>query len=83
MIIGYKTRVYDFFHVGHINLFKNAKGICDKLVVGVTVNKLVACKGKQSMISFEDCIEMVRSFKYVNVAVPQYDMDKLTACKKL
>ena len=52
-------------------------------MVGVTVDELVACKWKQSMISFEDCIEMVRSFKYVNVAVPQYDMDKLTACKKL
>lgn len=26
---------------------------------------------------------MVRSCKYVDAAVPQYDMDKLTACKKL
>ena len=52
-------------------------------MVGVTVDELVACKWRQSMISFEDCIEMVRSFEYVNVAVPQYDMDKLTACKKL
>lgn len=28
-------------------------------------------------------IELVRSCKYVDAAVPQYDMDKLTACKKL
>lgn len=35
------------------------------------------------MIPFEDRIEIVRSIKYVDAAVPQYDMDKLTACKKL
>ena len=35
------------------------------------------------MIPFEDRIEIVRSCKYVDAAVPQYDMDKLTACKKL
>ena len=83
MVIGYTTGVYDLFHVGHLNLLKNAKGMCDKLVVGVTVDELVQYKGKQSMIPFEDRIEIVRSIKYVDAAVPQYDMDKLTACRKL
>jgi glycerol-3-phosphate cytidylyltransferase-like family protein len=57
--------------------------MCDKLIVGVTVDELVAYKGKQSMIPFEDRIEIVRSCKYVDAAVPQYDMNKLEACKKL
>lgn len=83
MIIGYTTGVYDLFHIGHLNLLKNAKGMCDKLIVGVTVDELVAYKGKQSLIPFEDRIELVRSCRYVDAAVPQYDMDKLTACKKL
>lgn len=83
MITGYTTGVYDLFHIGHLNLLKNAKGMCDKLVVGVTVDELVAYKGKQAMIPFEDRIEIVRSIKYVDAAVPQYDMDKLAACKKL
>lgn len=83
MIIGYTTGVYDLFHIGHLNLFKNAKGMCDKLIVGVTVDELVSYKGKQAMIPFEDRIEIVRSCKYVDAAVPQYDMDKLTACIKL
>ena len=83
MIIGYTTGVYDLFHIGHLNLLKNAKGMCDKLVVGVTVDELVAYKGKQAMIPFEDRIEIVRSIKYVDAAVPQYDMNKLEACKKL
>ena len=83
MTIGYTTGVYDLFHIGHLNLLKNAKGMCDKLIVGVTVDELVAYKGKRAMIPFEDRIEIVRSIKYVDAAVPQYDMDKLAACKKL
>lgn len=75
MVIGYTTGVYDLFHVGHLNLFKNAKGMCDKLIVGVTVDELVQYKGKNAMIPFEDRIELVRSCKYVDAAVPQYDMD--------
>lgn len=82
-IIGYTTGVYDLFHIGHLNLLKNAKGMCDKLIVGVTIDELVAYKGKQAMIPFEERIEIVRSCKYVDAAVPQYDMDKLTMCKKL
>ena len=83
ILIGYTTGVFDLFHIGHLNLLKNAKGLCDKLVVGVTVDELVAYKHKQAMIPFEDRIEIVRSIKYVDAAIPQYDMDKLTMCRKL
>ena len=83
MVIGYTAGVYDLFHIGHLNLLKSAKGMCDKLVVGVTVDELVSYKGKQATIPYEDRIEIVRSIRYVDAAVPQSDMDKLTACKKL
>lgn len=83
MIIGYTAGVYDLFHIGHVNLLKNAKGMCDKLIVGVTVDELVAYKGKKAFIPYEDRKDVVRSCRYVDAVVPQYDMDKLTACKKL
>jgi glycerol-3-phosphate cytidylyltransferase len=83
MIIGYTTGVYDLFHIGHLNLLKSAKGMCDKLIVGVTVDELVAYKGKKAMIPFEDRIEIIRSVRYVDAAIPQHDMDKLSACKKI
>lgn len=83
MIIGYTAGVFDLFHIGHLNLLKNAKGMCDKLIVGVTVDDLVAYKGKQAMIPYGDRAEIVRSIKYVDAVIPQYNMDKLTTCKKL
>lgn len=83
MVIGYTAGVFDLFHIGHLNLLKNAKGMCDRLVVGVTIDELVGYKGKRAMIPFEDRIEIVRSIQYVDAAVPQYDMDKLRACREL
>lgn len=83
IIIGYTAGVFDLFHIGHLNLLKNAKGMCDKLIVGVTTDDLVLYKGKHSMIPFADRIEIVRSVRYVDAVVPQDNMDKLTMCKKL
>ena len=83
MIIGYTAGVFDLFHIGHLTLLKNAKALCDKLIVGVTVDELVLYKGKHAMIPFSDRIEIIRNIKCVDAAVPQYDMDQLTMCKKL
>lgn len=83
MTVGYTTGVYDLFHIGHLNLLKNAKGLCDKLIVGVTVDELVKYKHKRAIIPFEDRLEIVRSIKYVDAAIPQNDIDKFAAWEKL
>lgn len=82
-VLGYTTGVYDLFHIGHLNLLKNAKGLCDKLIVGVTVDKLVEYKNKRSVIPFDERIEIVRSIKYVDAAIPQEDIDKFKIWEKL
>jgi glycerol-3-phosphate cytidylyltransferase len=83
MIIGYTAGVYDLFHIGHLNLLKNAKGMCDKLIVGITVDELVSYKNKKAFIPYDERIEMVRACRYVDAVVPQDNMDKLSMCKKL
>lgn len=83
MVVGYTCGVYDLFHIGHLNLLKNAKGLCDKLIVGVSVDKLVEYKHKQPVIPFEERIEIVRNIKYVDAAIPQEELDKYKMWEKL
>ncbi|WP_456457112.1 adenylyltransferase/cytidyltransferase family protein [Nitratifractor sp.] len=83
MIIGYTSGVYDLFHIGHLNLLKNAKGMCDKLIVGVTTDELVSYKNKKAIIPFEERLEIVRSIKYVDAAIPQENMDKFEMWQKV
>lgn len=83
MIIGYTAGVFDLFHIGHLNLLRNAKGMCDRLIVGVSTDELVKYKGKTPVIPFTDRIEIIRSLRCVDAAVAQENMDKLAMCKKL
>jgi len=83
MTIGYTTGVFDLFHIGHLNLLKNAKGMCDKLIVGVTSDELVSYKNKKAVIPFEERMEIVRNIECVDVVVPQENMDKMEAWELL
>lgn len=83
MTIGYTSGVYDLFHIGHLNLLRNARAMCDKLVVGVTTDELVSYKLKKSVIPFQERMEIVRSVRYVDAVIPQQSMDKMEMWRKL
>lgn len=83
MKIGYTTGVFDLFHIGHLNLLRNARSLCDKLVVGVTTDELVSYKHKRSVIPFTERLELVRACRYVDAVVPQETLDKFAAWEKL
>ncbi|MEW6088399.1 MAG: adenylyltransferase/cytidyltransferase family protein [bacterium] len=83
MIIGYTTGVYDLFHIGHLNLLRNAKSMCDKLIVGVTTDELVSYKAKKAVIPFTERMEIIRSIRYVDAVIPQETMNKFEAWEKL
>lgn len=83
MIIGYTTGVFDLFHIGHVNILRNAKSICDKLIVGVTTDELVSYKHKKAVIPFHERVEIVRNVKFVDSVIAQESMDKFEIWKKL
>jgi glycerol-3-phosphate cytidylyltransferase len=83
MILGYTSGVYDLFHIGHLNLLRNARAMCDKLIVGVTTDELVSYKLKKAVIPFAERMEIVRSIRYVDAVIPQDTMDKMEIWRKL
>lgn len=81
--VGYTTGVFDMFHVGHLNILKNAKKQCDYLIVGVSTDEVVEqYKHKKPIIPFKDRLAILESIKYVDKVVPQYSMNKMDAWKK-
>jgi glycerol-3-phosphate cytidylyltransferase len=82
VVLGYTTGVFDLFHIGHVNVLRNAKSLCDRLIVGVTVDELVLYKNKRAVIPFDERIDIVRACRYVDLAVPQESMDKIDAWQR-
>lgn len=82
--VGYTTGVFDMFHVGHLNILRRAKERCEYLIVGVSTDENVQIyKHKNPIIPFKDRCAIVEAIRYVDKVVPQTNMDKLAAWKKL
>lgn len=82
--VGYTTGVFDLFHIGHLNILRRSKELCDHLIVGVSTDELVETyKHKRPVIPFKERIEIVKAIRYVDEVVPQISMDKLEAWNTL
>ena len=65
--IGYTQGTFDMFHIGHLNLIRNAKKHCDYLIVGVNADDLVeSYKNKRPIVPLEERAEIVRAIRYVD-----------------
>ncbi len=82
-IVGYTTGVYDMFHIGHLNVIRRARELCDFLIVGVSTDELVMKeKDKRPVIPYEERVAIVEAIKYVDQVVPQTDKNKFGAWEK-
>jgi len=83
-IIGYTTGVFDLFHIGHLNILRNARSQCDKLVVGVTTDELaVKLKERKPIVPFAERLEIVRSIRCVDEARAEVTDDKIAAWQEV
>ena len=84
MVLGYTSGVFDLFHIGHVNILRNARSMCDRLVVAVTTDELLLKhKGKRPVIPFTERCEVVRAIKYADVVIAQETMDKFAVWEKI
>ena len=64
-------------------MLKNAKGLCDKLIVGVSTDEVVLYKNKKLVIPFEERLEIIRCIKFVDVAIAQENLYKFQMWEKI
>ena len=76
-VIGYTQGTFDMFHIGHLNLIKNAKRHCDYLIVGVNDDDLVeSYKNKRPIVPLNERVEIVRAIKYVDEVIVTKTLNK-------
>lgn len=83
MIIVYTSVVCDLLHIGHINLFRKAKELGDKLIVGVITDDGVNQYKGTPIIPVEQRIEVISSLKYVDLVIEQKTRSGLENMKEL
>ena len=67
MRIGYAAGAFDLFHVGHLNLLRNAKERCDYLIAGVVSDEMLReVKGIEPVIPTSERAEIVRNLRFVD-----------------
>ena len=82
--IGYAPGVYDMFHVGHLNILRNARIACDYLIAGVVSDELAErVKGRTPVIPLAERLEIVGNIRYVDEAVAEDVPSKLEMWDRL
>lgn len=82
MKIGFTDGVYDMFHVGHLNMIRQAKERCDYLIVGVHADEIVeSYKHRKTIINEDDRRTIVEAIRYVDKAVINRTRDKMELWK--
>lgn len=83
-VVGYTAGVFDLFHMGHLNLLRQARERCDFLIAAVTEDALAtAVRGHAPVLPLIERMAIVQSVRHVDHVVPQMTYDKTVAWETL
>lgn len=71
--------VFDYFHIGHLRLFENAKSLGDYLIVAVQDQDFVL-KTKPDKLLFystEQRVQMIKALRVVDEVIVYQDVDRI------
>lgn len=66
--------VFDLFHIGHLNILKNASHLGD-VYAGVLTDEAASRYKSKPIIPLYERLAILNAIKYVTDAFPQYDTD--------
>lgn len=82
--IGYAVGAFDLFHIGHLNLIKQAREHCDELIIGVVSDDVLErTKGARPVIPEYERLEIVKNLSIVDRAVLEANEDRLQTWEEL
>jgi glycerol-3-phosphate cytidylyltransferase len=82
--IGYAPGAFDLFHVGHLNLLREAKLQCDFLIAGVVSDEILTVhKGVTPIVPLSERLDIVRNVRFVDAAHPAMTNDKIEIWRDL
>lgn len=82
--IGYAPGAFDLFHVGHLNLLREARAHCDFLIAGVASDTvLMHQKGIWPVVPLAERLAIVASNRYVDQAYAATTSDKVEIWREL
>jgi len=77
-VIGYAPGAWDLFHIGHLNILRNARSHCDYLIAGVVDDDMLElAKGARPIIPVNERAEIVRHIVFVDEVFIETQPDKL------
>jgi glycerol-3-phosphate cytidylyltransferase len=83
-VVGYAPGVYDLFHVGHLNILRHAKNLCDVLIAGVVSDEMcVQAKGIRPFIPLAERLQIVSHIDCVDRTHVETVPDKLDTWREL
>lgn len=82
--IGYAAGAYDLFHVGHLNLLRQAREHCDYLIAGVaSTESALRQKNREPVVPLHERLEIVRNIRFVDEVVVDDFTDKVEAWRAI
>lgn len=82
--VGYVPGVYDMFHIGHLNMLRQARQHCEVLIAGaVSDEKAFAAKGKLPVVPLVERLEILQHCSLVDQVYAETVPTKLEAWKEL
>lgn len=82
--VGYAPGVFDLFHIGHLNVLRNARQFCDHLIAGVVSDEMAQrTKGNVPVVPLCERLAIVEAIRYVDEAVEEDVPHKLEMWERL